>query len=206
MMDRLYVRLPAPTTVLPAPASPFLTARHELHTWHSRLASSPFLLLPIPHLTPPTPLNTCMPARLASLAGPTPLRPPYRRVMMFVDNSGADIVLGMLPFARELLRLGCEVVLVANRCVWGGGGERGGREPGDRGRGGSGEGDRGKGGSGEGDWGEREVGKREGEWGMGNGGGAGPRRGAGVRYQPKLNRTQCNRARMGVGLHFPLFH
>jgi hypothetical protein len=30
------------------------------------------------------------------------------------DNSGADIVLGMLPFARELLRLGCEVVLVAN--------------------------------------------------------------------------------------------
>ncbi|GIL89535.1 hypothetical protein Vretimale_1901 [Volvox reticuliferus] len=41
-------------------------------------------------------------------------RPPYRRVMMFVDNSGADVVLGMLPFARELLRLGCEVVLVAN--------------------------------------------------------------------------------------------
>ncbi|GLC40183.1 hypothetical protein PLESTB_000260200 [Pleodorina starrii] len=44
---------------------------------------------------------------------PTP-PPPYRRVMMFVDNSGADVVLGMLPFARELLRLGCEVVLVAN--------------------------------------------------------------------------------------------
>lgn len=39
--------------------------------------------------------------------------------MMFVDNSGADIVLGMLPFAREFLRLGCEVVLVANR--WGNG-------------------------------------------------------------------------------------
>ncbi|GIL42264.1 hypothetical protein Vafri_272 [Volvox africanus] len=45
---------------------------------------------------------------------PAPHRPPYRRVMMFVDNSGADVVLGMLPFARELLRLGCEVVLVAN--------------------------------------------------------------------------------------------
>jgi hypothetical protein len=27
---------------------------------------------------------------------------------------GADIVLGMLPFVREMLRLGCEVVLVAN--------------------------------------------------------------------------------------------
>ncbi|KAG1660836.1 hypothetical protein FOA52_008947 [Chlamydomonas sp. UWO 241] len=40
--------------------------------------------------------------------------PPYRRVMMFVDNAGADIVLGMLPLARELLRQGSEVVLVAN--------------------------------------------------------------------------------------------
>lgn len=34
--------------------------------------------------------------------------------MCFVDNAGADVVLGMLPFAREMLRLGCEVVLVAN--------------------------------------------------------------------------------------------
>jgi type II pantothenate kinase len=34
--------------------------------------------------------------------------------MIFVDNAGADIVLGMLPFLRELLRLRCEVVLVAN--------------------------------------------------------------------------------------------
>lgn len=42
------------------------------------------------------------------------LRPPFQRVMMFVDNSGADVVLGMLPFARELLRMGCEVVLAAN--------------------------------------------------------------------------------------------
>ncbi|KAF5829354.1 hypothetical protein DUNSADRAFT_16199 [Dunaliella salina] len=41
--------------------------------------------------------------------------PPYRRVLMFVDNSGADIVLGQLPFAREFLRMGCEVVLVANK-------------------------------------------------------------------------------------------
>ncbi|CAD7700634.1 unnamed protein product [Ostreobium quekettii] len=41
-------------------------------------------------------------------------RPPYRRVMIFVDNAGADMVLGMLPFARELLRRGSDVVLVGN--------------------------------------------------------------------------------------------
>ncbi len=47
---------------------------------------------------------------------PHPSRsPPFRRVLMFVDNSGADIVLGQLPIARELLRCGCEVVLVANK-------------------------------------------------------------------------------------------
>ncbi|CAJ2642147.1 pantothenate kinase 2 isoform X1 [Trifolium pratense] len=40
--------------------------------------------------------------------------PPHRRALLFVDNSGADIVLGMLPLARELLRRGTEVVLVAN--------------------------------------------------------------------------------------------
>ena len=34
---------------------------------------------------------------------------PYKRALMFVDNSGADIVLGMLPLARELLRRGTEV-------------------------------------------------------------------------------------------------
>ncbi|KAF3437026.1 hypothetical protein FNV43_RR19779 [Rhamnella rubrinervis] len=38
----------------------------------------------------------------------------HRRALLFVDNSGADIVLGMLPLARELLRRGTEVVLVAN--------------------------------------------------------------------------------------------
>ncbi|KAH1201606.1 Pantothenate kinase 2 [Glycine max] len=40
--------------------------------------------------------------------------PPHRRALLFVDNAGADIVLGMLPLARELLRRGTEVVLVAN--------------------------------------------------------------------------------------------
>lgn len=39
---------------------------------------------------------------------------PYKRVIIFVDNAGADVVLGMLPFARELLKMGAEVVLVAN--------------------------------------------------------------------------------------------
>lgn len=40
--------------------------------------------------------------------------PSYKRALLFVDNSGADVVLGMLPLARELLRLGTEVVLVGN--------------------------------------------------------------------------------------------
>jgi len=38
----------------------------------------------------------------------------YRRAIIFVDNSGADIVLGMLPLARELLQRGTEVVIAAN--------------------------------------------------------------------------------------------
>ncbi|KAM0873778.1 hypothetical protein ACQ4PT_037848 [Festuca glaucescens] len=39
---------------------------------------------------------------------------PYKRALISVDNSGADVVLGMLPLAREFLRHGIEVVLVAN--------------------------------------------------------------------------------------------
>ncbi|KAL3145762.1 hypothetical protein ABBQ38_015142 [Trebouxia sp. C0009 RCD-2024] len=39
---------------------------------------------------------------------------PFKRVVMFVDNAGADILLGMIPLARELLRLGAEVVMVGN--------------------------------------------------------------------------------------------
>ncbi|KAG4997716.1 hypothetical protein JHK85_029155 [Glycine max] len=36
-------------------------------------------------------------------------------VIIFVDNSGADIILGIiLPFARELLRRGSQVILAAN--------------------------------------------------------------------------------------------
>lgn len=36
---------------------------------------------------------------------------PHKRALLFVDNSGADVVLGMLPLARELLRRGTEVSL-----------------------------------------------------------------------------------------------
>ncbi|KAI4966507.1 hypothetical protein ZWY2020_040677 [Hordeum vulgare] len=39
---------------------------------------------------------------------------PYKKALISVDNAGADVVLGMLPLAREFLRRGVEVVLVAN--------------------------------------------------------------------------------------------
>ncbi|KAL2644420.1 hypothetical protein R1flu_012007 [Riccia fluitans] len=42
------------------------------------------------------------------------LRKSWKKAVIFVDNSGADIVLGILPFARELLRRGTKVVLAAN--------------------------------------------------------------------------------------------
>ncbi|XP_022647683.1 pantothenate kinase 4-like [Varroa destructor] len=41
--------------------------------------------------------------------------PPYRRVAIFIDNCGFDLVLGVIPFARELLK--CQqtsVILCAN--------------------------------------------------------------------------------------------
>jgi hypothetical protein len=45
----------------------------------------------------------------AGAAGGAGSKPPFQRVMVFVDNAGADVVLGMLPFVREMLRLGSEV-------------------------------------------------------------------------------------------------
>ncbi|KAH9541205.1 hypothetical protein CY35_14G049100 [Sphagnum magellanicum] len=42
------------------------------------------------------------------------LRKPWKKAVIFVDNAGADVVLGILPFARELLRRGTKVVLAAN--------------------------------------------------------------------------------------------
>ncbi|XP_043713469.1 damage-control phosphatase At2g17340-like isoform X4 [Telopea speciosissima] len=38
----------------------------------------------------------------------------WKKVVIFADNSGADVILGILPFARELLRRGTQVVLAAN--------------------------------------------------------------------------------------------
>ena len=35
---------------------------------------------------------------------------PWKKCVLFVDNAGADVVLGMLPLTRELLRGGAEVV------------------------------------------------------------------------------------------------
>lgn len=42
------------------------------------------------------------------------LRKPWKKAVIFVDNAGSDVVLGILPLARELLRRGTKVVLAAN--------------------------------------------------------------------------------------------
>lgn len=39
---------------------------------------------------------------------------PHKLAVLFVDNSGADVVLGMLPLARFLLQRGTRVILAAN--------------------------------------------------------------------------------------------
>ena len=39
---------------------------------------------------------------------------PHALAVLFCDNSGADFVLGMLPFARALLQRGGRVILAAN--------------------------------------------------------------------------------------------
>jgi len=40
--------------------------------------------------------------------------PAHNCAAIFVDNSGIDIILGIIPFARELLRRGTQVILCAN--------------------------------------------------------------------------------------------
>ena len=40
--------------------------------------------------------------------------PPHRCVCIFIDNSGGDIILGVLPFVEEMLRRGTTVLLCAN--------------------------------------------------------------------------------------------
>ena len=42
------------------------------------------------------------------------LRRTWGQAVVFVDNAGADVVLGMIPFCRELLRQGTRVVITAN--------------------------------------------------------------------------------------------
>lgn len=39
---------------------------------------------------------------------------PYRKIAVFIDNSGVDIVLGILPLVREMLRQGSRLILCAN--------------------------------------------------------------------------------------------
>lgn len=39
---------------------------------------------------------------------------PHKCAVIFVDNSGVDIILGVIPFARELLKRGTKVILCAN--------------------------------------------------------------------------------------------
>ncbi|CAG8724505.1 14927_t:CDS:10, partial [Cetraspora pellucida] len=41
-------------------------------------------------------------------------KPQLRKAVIFVDNSGADIVLGIIPFARFLISLDMDVILAAN--------------------------------------------------------------------------------------------
>lgn len=40
--------------------------------------------------------------------------PKWRKAVILVDNAGSDFVLGVLPFARELVKIGVKVVLGAN--------------------------------------------------------------------------------------------
>ncbi|KAG2443788.1 hypothetical protein HXX76_002131 [Chlamydomonas incerta] len=39
----------------------------------------------------------------------------WRKAALFVDNAGPDVVLGMMPLARLLVKMGAEVLLMANR-------------------------------------------------------------------------------------------
>ncbi|MBI5765592.1 MAG: DUF89 family protein [Planctomycetes bacterium] len=46
--------------------------------------------------------------------GVTRRHAPYRHCLFFVDNAGPDIVLGVIPFVRDLLQRGTRVALAAN--------------------------------------------------------------------------------------------
>jgi Damage-control phosphatase ARMT1-like domain len=40
---------------------------------------------------------------------------PHKKAIVFVDNAGSDVLLGMLPFVRELLQRGTQVVRASKR-------------------------------------------------------------------------------------------
>jgi len=44
--------------------------------------------------------------------------PPHKCAAIFVDNSGIDIVLGVLPFARELLQRGTKVIVTSTHIIF----------------------------------------------------------------------------------------
>lgn len=39
---------------------------------------------------------------------------PHRCAAVFIDNSGVDVILGILPFVRDLLQRGTKVILCSN--------------------------------------------------------------------------------------------
>lgn len=47
--------------------------------------------------------------RMRAEGGPT-----HKKAIVFADNAGSDVVLGMIPFMRELLKRGTEVILAVN--------------------------------------------------------------------------------------------
>ena len=55
-----------------------------------------------------------MPKRSAGMLPRSETRCVYRQALLFVDNAGPDVILGAIPLARELARLGTRVVLAAN--------------------------------------------------------------------------------------------
>ncbi|XP_010470579.1 PREDICTED: uncharacterized protein At2g17340-like isoform X1 [Camelina sativa] len=46
------------------------------------------------------------------------IKKPWKKAVIFVDNSGADIILGILSFARELLLRGTQVCTFDNDRVF----------------------------------------------------------------------------------------
>lgn len=58
-------------------------------------------------------MNVLIHARVQIRPGFLLQGPPHKCALFFVDNSGVDIILGVMPFVRELLSRGTEVRNVA---------------------------------------------------------------------------------------------